>query len=246
MKKIIIPLFTIVGVVVTCLSFYYGFIYKEKMQIEVQSLDKTQLTQISEIKGLTAKFYFNDSIPVKNLWKVRYLIKNVGNIIIIGQGANSSLLNEGVPLKFANNCNVLDMNISHETNAAKLINGILHFKQWKSSEYTEITAFVECANGEPDLTIDSRDIIAADVLYTDYRQFQEDPNKKLIDYFPSSLKNTIKWTMTIIIALLLLFAIPQAIKQIRTVDGGKGVKVFTAILMLIFFVIMLMPFLWIF
>jgi hypothetical protein len=245
MKKMI-PWLTIIGLIITGLTFYYSFIYKEKTQVEIQNLDKTQLTQIPDIKGLVTKFYFNDSIPVKNLWRVRYLIKNIGDKNIIGQGVNSSLLSDGIPLRFDTNCNVLDISISHETNAATLNNETLYFKQWRKAEYVEITAFIECTSGEPNIMIDSRDIISADIIYTDYRQIQESIDKKLIDYFPSSLKNIIKWSMTVIVAFLFILAIPQAVKQINSMDGGKGVKVFTAILMIVFLTIILMTFLWIF
>ena len=195
---------------------------------------------------MVAEFYFNDSIPVKNLWRIKYLIKNTGNINIIGQGVNSSLLTDGIPLRFDDNSTVLDLDISYETNAAILIDRTLHFKQWRKFEYVEITAFIECTEGEPNMYIDNRDILTADITFTDYRSLQETSNKKLIDYFPDSLQNIIKWSIVVIYTFLFILAFRESAKQVINIDGGIIIKIFTVILMILTFGIFLMPLLWMF
>ena len=93
--------------------------------------------------------------------------------------------------------------------------------------------------------MNSRDIIDADIKYTEFLTRTMDENKKIIDYFPKSLANTFKWITTIVTIFLYLIAIPAGVTSFKNTQG-KGTRITLAIMFIIFFTILLMPFLWVF
>lgn len=236
----------IVVFIVTVSTFYYQVIFKPQTVIELQCLDRTQLTQLPNVEGLSGHFLYNDSIPVQNLWKIKYLLKNVGDVNIIGEGNTSHLIGNSLPFKIVDAIRILDVNITNNNMDAILTNNGLGFKQWRPTEYVEITAFVECVNNkQPSFSMNSRDIIDADIKYTEFLTRTMDENKKIIDYFPKSLANTFKWITTIVTIFLYLIAIPAGVTSFKNTQG-KGTRITLAIMFIIFFTILLMPFLWVF
>lgn len=231
---------------VTVSTFYYQVIYKSQTIIEVQCLDRTQLTQLPNVEGLSSHFLYNDSIPVQNLWKIKYLLKNIGDVNIVGVGNNSNLIGVNLPFRIADAIRILDVNITNNNIDASLMNDGLRFKQWRPAEYVEITAFVECENNkQPSLLMNSRDIVDAEIKYTEFLTGKVDGDTKLIDYLPKGLANTLKWIATIVSIFLYLIAIPSGIAAIKNTQG-KGARIAVVVLMSIFFTILLMPFLWVF
>lgn len=236
----------IVIFIVTISTFYYQVIFKPQTIIEIQCLDKTQLTQLPNVDGLSGHFLYNDSIPVQNLWKIKYLLKNIGDVNIIGEGNASHLIGGNLPFEIASAIRILDVDITNNNMDAILINNRLGFKQWRPTEYVEITAFVECANNkQPSFLMNSRDIIDADIKYTEFLTRAIDENKKIIDYFPKRLVNTLKWITAIVTIFLYLIAIPAGVASFKSTQG-KAARITFIVMFIIFFTILLMPFLWVF
>jgi hypothetical protein len=245
MKKFFISFFTIATFIVGALTFYYQFIYKPKTIIEIKCIDITELTKIPDISGLSAKFYFADSLQVHNLWRVKYLLLNKGDNSIIGQGDKSSLLASGLKLDFADKGTVvLDMDISNQSIDAIIRRDSLFFKQWKVGEYVEIICFIESTE-IPTLHIDDRDILDSNITYTEYEPQEKTKEQHLIEYFPPSLSNILKWMVTILMGLVIIVSIPSAFKNGRQLSGGLQISLYV-IALIIIYAISLTPFLWIF
>lgn len=100
MMEIIVTIVTLVAGVVTLLSY----LSKEKVRVTVCCTESTLLTQKPEIPGLTFLVRYRDTVPVENLWRIRYTLENTGNRNIIGEGAQSSLVVKGggLPLYMRN------------------------------------------------------------------------------------------------------------------------------------------------
>lgn len=246
MVKIISILSGIIIFIVTVSTFYYQVIHKPKTLIEVQCLDKSQLTQLPNVEGLSGHFFYNDSIPVKNLWKMKYLLKNIGDINIIGEGRTSNLIGNILPIRIVDAIRILDVNISNNNIGVVFGNGGLIFKQWRPAEIIEITTFVECENGkQPSLLINNRDIVDAEIKYSEIVTDNLSADKKLIAHFPLGFANTLKWTAFVVSIVLYLFSIPTCVGQVKNAQG-KGLRVVLIILFIIFFAILFAPFLWVF
>ena len=91
MIEVIVTIVTILGGVVTLLSYFS----KEKVRVTICCTESTLLTQKPKIPGITVFVQYEDTIPVENLWRICYTLENTGNRNIIGEGAQSSLVAKG-------------------------------------------------------------------------------------------------------------------------------------------------------
>jgi len=124
------------------------------------------VTNLPKVKDLIVEFKYNDSI-IKNLWRVKYFVKNTGTKTIIGEGNLKNIIPSNIPLKFKNISKTFSLYITGNNFPIKIINQksgqyFLEFKQWKKNEYFEIEGLVETTNNKaPEIEIDARDIIEA-------------------------------------------------------------------------------------
>jgi hypothetical protein len=164
------------------------YFQKDIIKMEVKSIDKTQLTYLPDIEGLTVEYRYQDSI-VENLWKMRYVISNVGSKTIIGKGDIKNILMENLCIGFSDSVRILSVIIDEKNFDISILNAIdnsleLDFKQWKQSEFIDITAIVEnFGANSPFITIDEQDIIDSNVIISEYKP-TENTNKKILDYLP--------------------------------------------------------------
>ncbi len=248
MSKLIGSIKLIGGVIlfaIAILTFYYQVIYENKTVLEIQTIDKTLLTTAPNIKGLSVQFKFNDSIVVKNLWRIRYLIKNIGDVNILGEGNNSLLLKSGIPLSFGHNCKIIKCSIVSENNSAKLYGSNIVFKQWRPKEYVELEVFLECKKNNPQIVISDRDIVNSEIIYTVFTPQMNKSEKKLIDRFPQKWINPMKWTSTIVFGFMLILGMFQIKTQFNAMPD-KPTKVLFLILSLIFIISLIFPIFWMF
>lgn len=152
--------FTIIGVLFTIIIKYA---LKEKVKVTVYCTENTLLTQKPEIPGLTFFVQYKDTMQIENLWKICCTLKNTGNKSIIGEGNQSSLVTKGLPLCMKNVKQIIQISAT-DNSVAELQDNVLHFKQWRPEECITIEALVESSGEKPDLYIDGRDIINAEVI----------------------------------------------------------------------------------
>jgi len=245
----IVGLSTIVGAIIVL----YQFFHKEDIEIEIKTIDRTLLTQMPDTKDLSVCFKYQDSIVVNNLWKLRYVISNVGEKTIIAKGDNKNTLMNTLPLFFRDSVKILS--ISESNNSFSVLHQIINldtimldFKQWKKNEFIDIVVLLENYTDKiPTLLIDEEDIIDCKVITSEFKPTEIKENKKIIDKFP-------KWIVSILKILLVMIIIPtniallvlqiEKVKEEKIENWKKIIKVIYVWLILAF--IISLPLLWIF
>ncbi|MDR2954246.1 MAG: hypothetical protein LBV43_04115 [Prevotella sp.] len=238
---------TIVGL---ALTIFFYFFQKDYAQIEVKSLDKTQLTQVPNTEGLSVQYIYQDSI-VNNLWKIRYVISNTGNKTIISTGTLKNILLDKLSIHFRDSVKLLSVAINDKNFPVSIENEkscvYLDFKQWKKNEFIDIIAIVENFDSiGPFVFIDERDIIDAKIIFSEYKPDEVKIDAKLIEYLPGGMANILKWIIIFVIIIFdiaLMFAIYKQYKEDPNIN--KGVKIITFFTWLIVALIFSLPILWI-
>jgi hypothetical protein len=230
---------------------YYQFIFKEKISLEVKTIDVVELTSLPKIDGLITTFEFNDT-TVTNLWKIRFYISNKGNKSLIGQGDRKDLLTTGLPLYIRDSISILSIVINDKNFPVEIINNknylTLDFKQWKVGEYLEIIGYIEnFKKTEPNVFIDDRDIIESEIVFTKYEPVEKQVKAKLIDKLPSGMQEILKWLIILTIIILDFWSIFAIRKELKKDDmqNSRAVAFMAFIIWLIATVIFTTPLLWI-
>jgi len=250
--KRIYKLLTVLSVIV-CLILAGFFVYDrwikpERLELEIKKIDTTQLTTLPKIHGLSASFYFNDSL-VTNLWRVKYVLTNIGSKTIVGEGSLKTVIGDNLRLKFKNPVSIYNIQISNENFPISLKGDKFLFKQWRATEYVEIIAFVESkGKSAPEIQLDERDLIDGRITYTTFVTNDNLNETKLIDYMPDWLKSALKWIITFVIVFS-FFGLFWTVREQQKKDGtGKdsSTKIITVIIVVVFWLIFATPLLWIF
>lgn len=224
-------IFSIIGAIAAGVSIYV-FFHKDVPKLEVQTISERLLTDATPIDGLEVKYVY-DSIEVHNLWQMQYVVKNIGELTIVGQGAEKMIIDEGVTCNFSpQNANVISLKITNNNFGAELNKGLLGFKQWRKGEYVEIEAMVE-SDVKPELKISDRDIIDANIVYTKYNPANNSQYKdRLYDKLPSVIFKTLRIIYSIIVGLTIIASI-LAYKTTAMDKNAKIVGVWMIIIMLL-------------
>lgn len=245
MKKYIWGVVTVSGVVIAALSFYYQFIKKEIVSLNIERVNAVLLTRPLDIKGLSVTYTFNDTIEVKELWQTTFLIRNTGDKTILGEGfAGKNIRDTHIPIVIRDCNQLLSATISDNSNGATLSKDRLYIKQWRPNEYVEITVISEGPN-PPSLKISDREIMESEISYSVYSPKQDSGKKRLIDWLPNWFAFVLKWFLVIFITIgtisLLFFQLPRESKKVPEL----GIKIFFALLVLLVSLLFASPLLWI-
>jgi hypothetical protein len=241
-----------IGIVVTIVAgiiVAYQFFHKDLIEIEVKTIDKTQLTKTPDIEDLTVEYLYQDSV-VENFWKIRCVISNIGSRTIIAKGDSKNIISEWLPIRFNENIKILSIVID-ETNFPITIMDItdntvnLEFKQWKQAEFADIIALVEnFGETEPSLFIDERDIIDSKVIFTEFKPIQIKVDRKLIERLPLTFANILKWIFVISIIMFIVLILIAVVVGIKKEPKEKTKGIIPIVLFLE--VYLLLPLIWIF
>lgn len=223
----------LVTIVAGCIAIYFAF-HEKHVKLDVEILNSENLSAHETIQDLSIKYYYMDSIEVQDLWKTQWVIRNTGDKTIIGTGAESQILNDGLPIQFKNSCKVISMRITNSNNGATLKDQRLYFKQWRRDEYVELTAFID-SHCQPDMYINDRDIVDSEVSFSIYTPKRE--YKNIADYLPIWLNKTLKVLYFIFGAIMIL----ACILGVSTKSNDKATK----LAMVLIFGFMLLSIIWI-
>jgi len=247
-NQVITAISVIVGLILAGFFVYDRWIKPERIELEVNCIDATQLTKLPVIEGFKANFQFKDSV-VTNLWRVKYIITNIGTKTIIGEGAQRNIIENKLKLYFKDSVSLLDIQIIHTNFPIKLLKDKLSFKQWRPKEFIEVIAFVEPKTIiNPTLQIDERDLIDGKVINSIYMTNEKKKENKLIDYLPAWLSSGLKWIITIIVFISII-AIAIGVNKKQKEDAVSisiGVKILTYVMIIIVGALFATPLLWIF
>lgn len=261
MEKIkqILVLLSIIITILTGIVGLYTYVKNDNPKLEVTIYSDQLITQTNNPDNLKATYTYNDSIEVHNLWQAKYIIRNIGKSTIIGQGKNSSLVENSINYTFPDSVDVLYCDITNNGIDAKIENNSISFKQWKTNEFIEINALIESIKF-PEFKINHRDIIDADVYYK--HASPQNDNKKLIDQLPKGSANVLKYIWLVyqiaftFLAIIVLWkykrgVIIQLLRKVISMTLGQTANILPAHLIfaiycIVLCIILFLPILWIF
>jgi hypothetical protein len=238
---------TIFGFLITCFQFFK----KDTIVLEVNIIDKIQLTKDLGVENLTTKYTYQGR-EVNNVWKVRCLILNTGTKTIVGKSNNKDILTDNLFIKTKDSAKILSAKINTTNFPISVSDSTdntigLDFKQWRRSKFVDITFIVEIfENTDASIYIDEQDIINSEIIFSEYNP---NANKKLIEYFPNNTSSFLIMKIMTVFLLILLNTVfwGLAIRESLKGNSKKILKIAEIILNVLCFIFMtLLPLLWIF
>lgn len=237
---------TILSILAILVAIFIGWYFNrdKETSLNIEEINATLLTQNLHMEGLSVKYFYNDSIEVKKLWKTLFAIKNTGEQSLYGKGFSEMNVQNGlIPLKLNGGEKLLSIRVRNSNNGTTLNkNYELVVTQWKPNEYIEIEVLSE-GEVSPKLQISERGIKDASITYSEYTPSLITSDPKIIDSLPYSLRNVIKWMIFVVMGILIIAAITQIPSQLK--DTSMGVRITTIILWIFFMAVTISPILWI-
>jgi len=209
MKKIVSYIMTFITIVagIATIGGLYFQLYEKKPIIEIKTISKDSLTKLPSIEGLNATYKYKNE-KVVSLWKLHYIISNIGNEIIIGEGSKKNIIKDNISLEINDSFKILE--IEDKNTPFKLSiqeNKILiSFLQWKPQENIELVIYAEQIkkDSSPQLTTNDREIINSNVIYNTLEIKDISKGTAIFYKLPSPLQSTIKWFSIFIYGIFLI------------------------------------------
>ncbi|MCT7634840.1 hypothetical protein ACOTVO_07935 [Aliarcobacter butzleri] len=212
--KKLIPIVTIIAGIATIIGLYLQINQSSSIILEVKTISRDNLTKIPNVDGLQATYSYKNE-EIKSLWKIHYIITNIGNEIIIGEGNKKNIIKDSINLKLIKDFKILEIeskNKDFECSISNDINNIyISFLQWKPKENLELILYLEQLNSSliPEITTSDREIINSEIKYSTFGIENLDSEKTIYDRLPQYLQPII-WWLTLIFYGLFLILIPIA------------------------------------
>lgn len=209
MKKNFANIIAILTISITAIGFYLEH-EKRSPTIEVKTIIEDKLTGLPVVDGLQASYKYNGN-DVKSLWKLHYIISNVGNEILIGEGSKKNIIKNNISFSLGSKFKILEFN-KHNSDSPFSIqiegNDVsISFLQWRPQESFELILYAEQLEkvGIPELKTNEREIINGKVIYS---SLQDINNKKsLYSTFPIYIQSILYWIAMLFYGLL-IFVMP--------------------------------------
>lgn len=212
MNKLIRNLVTIITILagIAGIAALYFQIKEHHSELEIKTVSIEKLTDLPSVEGLRATYLYKGD-TVKSLWKAHYIITNIGDEPLIGEGNKRNIikdnirfvLNEGFRILEIKDFELKDFNFINTKNQVGL-----DFLQWKPEEAIELVLYIEEFNSStpPSLTTNEREIINGKVSYTSL--LNETTEKiSLFNKLPRPI-NTILWWFGIVFFGLIFILMP--------------------------------------
>lgn len=238
--EIVMIFLTVVGLGIT----WYSNRHKSTL-LEIKTISDIELTRPLNVAHLSSTYFYDDSIPVEHLWQSSFVITNIGENTLYGNGFENRTIKEDALLFQLKNCKrVLSIEVVDNNADVSLCNKSLHFSQWRPNEYVELR-IISDGPMAPEFLINERDIKEGKVIYAKYSPEEKLVVKRLVDFLPLPLYKALWWVIIIFELLLLLFLLITGIQQyVKTKD--KVTRITTVIVWIVFLVLMFAPLLWMF
>lgn len=180
---------------------------KDIPKIEVQTISERLLTSPTQVEGLEVKYTY-DSLEVHNLWQMQYVIRNVGDVTIVGRGSDNMVIGDGVRCLFnVKNSSILSLAKVDDNFEAELNKFSIRFKQWRVNEFIELSVLIE-SEEKPILKINDRDIRDSKIIYTQFNPTDNSTIRPhLFDRIPNTLFKVLRFIYTSVLLGLIYFVI---------------------------------------
>ena len=237
---VLIGFLSLVGVGITI------FVNRHKSTIlEVKTINTLELTRPLNVAHISSTYLYDDSIPVEHLWQSSYVISNIGETTLYGTGFEAkNIKGDALAFRLANCEKILSIEILDNNADVSLENNSFCLSQWRPNEYIELQILSD-GNQAPALLINERDIQEGKVIYSQYSPEEKPVVKRLVDYLPKSVYKAIWWVVIIFELVLLIFLIITGVQQYSKKDDGFD-KITTAVVWIVFLILMFAPMLWMF
>lgn len=193
-----------IGIIITILAGFaaifgvYLQLSANKPIIEIKTISSDKLTNLPNLDGLNASYTYKNK-PVNSLWKLNYLISNIGNQTIIGAGNNKNIIKENIKFSLNENFKILELSILNKKQPIEIDfndNNIdFSFLQWRPNENINIVIYVEQLNNQdiPNLVANDREIINGEIKYS-FLSDEINNNDKILFYkLPQLLQTVLRW-----------------------------------------------------
>lgn len=239
-QRILRAMGTIVLIVLAALPLYYN--RTKTTSLEIKKISEVELTRPLNVDRLTSSYLY-DSIRVEHLWQTSFVIKNVGDNTLYGEGFDDkNIRNNALGLDIRNCDTLLSVAIIDNTTGASLSGDSLQFIQWRPNEYVELLLLSD-GQVAPEITINDRDIQNATISYVTYSPKEQLASQRFVDRWPKGLTRVFWWVVVIIeiasLLILLLAMAMQLMKESSKEERKSNIFVYVWILILV-----LLPMIW--
>lgn len=245
-QKVLKAVGTIALIVLAALPLYYN--RTKSTALEIKKINEIELTRPLEVDKLTS-IYLYDSIPVEHLWQVSFVIKNTGDVTLLGEGfENKNIRGNAIALHITNCEKLLSIDvINTNTDAVLQEDHSLKFTQWRPSEYVELMLLSD-GSVAPDMVISDRDIPNVSITKVMYSPEEQLVQKKMVDRWSKGLKSTLWWITIVIeiISFIILFlaCVMPVIQSKNAKERKENASSFLICLWIV--ILVLLPMLWMF
>lgn len=234
MNKFLKTVFTVVSfaAAIAGITALYLQIQSKVPIIEIKNISSDKLTDLPNIEELKAIYIFKND-TVKSLWKFHYIISNIGDENIIGEGNNKNIIKESLKFTFNQGFKIIDYQLNKKDFPLDIKVSDkrfeINFLQWHPTEKFEIILYVEQLEKSkiPILTSNEREILNGEITYsTIYKEIEK--NESLFDRLQKSFQTILWWFGVIFFGLfvalmpfVIIAEIPKIYKYKKWVNNEK-------------------------
>lgn len=200
--------------------------------IEIKNISSDKLTDLPNIEELKAIYIFKKD-TVKSLWKFHYIISNIGDEIIIGEGNNKNIIKEDLKFTFNKGFKIIDYKLDKKDFPFDINYNDKRFEikflQWRPTEKFEIILYVEQLDKQktPILTLNDREILNGEIVYSNIYKVIE-KKESLFDKLPKSFQTILWWfgvsffgLFVVLMPVVIIAEIPKIYKFKKWLNNEK-------------------------
>lgn len=157
--------------------------------LELQILNKENLTPKKDIRELRGVYFYNDTI-IQNLWLLDIKIINNGTETILGEGNRKTIVGDDISFTFSDSFSLIKFEILKNDIDAKIkeqSSGVsLNFLQWRANEEMRVKLYLSSTNQSivPNMTTKRREIIDGDIVINENLDNSNKAFNSGLDYLP--------------------------------------------------------------
>lgn len=145
------------------------------MKIKIETLELENIFPASFIDKIQANYVYNNQDTLKSIWKVHYVITNIGQVAIVGEGNSKNIIDANKIHFFLDNSDfkILNIEILNYSEAIGKVDfyensfEISAIKQWKKNEKIDLMVWMGGAYQaiEPQLIYSDHQTLEDQIVY---------------------------------------------------------------------------------
>lgn len=208
------------------IGFFWSTPFYKDKRIKIDCYTERMLSFGTKVDSLTVRY---KGEIIDDVWKLRFILNNVGMQSVIGSGSSSVLLNNQLVISIDSSYHIISYDINKndfEANYNQLENSfIIGFRKWKPNEKMQIEVLLTPKNntGYPLVTVNEREVTGAKLVFNnvDYAKIEDSSNN--VDWLINLKLNYPKFIFKIAKYLGLfffcIFAIAPIVITVQFIQG---------------------------